>query len=72
MQEKELTLFYLKDTGEITGFCTGHQSMDYFGENKKIYSKIIDFIIVENDEFIIRNRDYYKVKNKKLVFEREV
>lgn len=67
----KLTLFYMKRTGKIKAFCTGEQSMNFYGDEKEDYEGIIDFIVVPYDPFIITNRDYYLVKDNKLIFTRE-
>lgn len=67
----KLTLFYMKRTGEIKAFCTGEQNMNFYGDEKEDYEEIIDFIVIPYDPFIITNRDYYLVKDNKLIFTRE-
>ena len=62
----KVTLFYLKSNGNIKGFCTGEQSLDYFGEEKEIYSKIFKCIVIDFDEKIINNLDNYRVVKGKL------
>ncbi|WP_332856810.1 hypothetical protein [Clostridium paraputrificum] len=67
---EKLTLFYLKRTGKVKGFCTGEQSMDYFADEKEDMELIMDFIIVDYDEFIIKNYNYYKVIERELIFDK--
>lgn len=67
----KLTLFYLKKNGNIKGFCSGIQSLDYFGEDKEIYSKIFECIVVDYDTKIINNLDNYRVVNNKLELKEE-
>ncbi len=38
----KITLFFMKSSGRIKGFCSGIQTMSYFGDEKEDYSKIID------------------------------
>lgn len=64
----KITLFFMKSSGKIKGFCSGIQTMNYFGDEKEDYSKIIDYLIVTEDEININNRDYYRVENNKLIF----
>ncbi len=68
--EDKLTLFYMKRTGAVIAFCTGVQDMSFYGEYQEDYASIMDFIIVEFDQFIIDNRHYYKVENGELIFTR--
>lgn len=71
MPEK-MTLFYMKRTGRVKGYCTGEQTMAFYGEDEEDYSEIMDYIQVDYDQFVIANRDYYKVVNGGLVFMKEV
>ena len=68
MTEEKMTLFYLKRTGAIKGFCTGVQSMDFYGDEKQDYELIMDCIVIPYNEFLIDNRQYFKVINGELVF----
>lgn len=60
----------MKSTGAVIGFCSGEQTMAYYGEYEADYSLIMDYIIVPYDEFIITNRQYHYIENGKLVFRR--
>ena len=68
--EEKLTVFYLKRTGKVRCFCTGEQSMDYFADEKEDMELIVEFIIVDYDEFIVKNYNYYKVVEGKLIFDK--
>ncbi len=59
--EKSMTLYYSKRTGEITAFSTGIQDMSFFGDNKEDYEIIWDFIVLEKDNYVLENRDKFKV-----------
>lgn len=63
----KVTLFYSVNSGKIKLYCTGEQSMDYFGEDKYDYN--YDFIIVKYDDFLINNLDKFSVENKELKFD---
>ena len=67
-----LTLFYMKRTGKVKGFCTGKQSMDYFADERKDYEKIMNFIVVKYDKFIMDNYQYFEVHNGELQFKKEL
>lgn len=71
MPEK-MTLYYMKRTGKVKGYCTGEQTMAFYGEDEEDYSEIMSFIQVPYDPFIIENREYYKVENGELIFTKEV
>ena len=66
MKEK-VTLFYMKSSGKIKGFCTGVQTMDYFGEDKEDYSLIMNFIVVNKEDFNLDLREFYRVNDEKLI-----
>jgi hypothetical protein len=71
MEETKLTLFYSKSTGDIKAFCTGTQCMNYFGSNKDDLSIIWDFIVVDYDKDLIRNKDDFCIDlNTKTVIEK--
>ncbi|MDU2106312.1 hypothetical protein [Clostridium sp.] len=67
---EKITLFYLKRTGKVKCFCTGEQSMEYFADEKEEMALIMDFIIIDYDEFVIKNYDYYKVIEGNLIFDK--
>lgn len=69
---EKLTLFYSKRTGKVKCFCTGEQSMEYFADDKEDMELIMDFIVVEYDEFIVKNYNYYKVLNGELIFDKSL
>lgn len=71
MPEK-MTLYYMKRTGKVKGYCTGEQTMAFYGDDEEDYSEIMNFIHVPYDSFIIENREYYKVENGELIFMKEV
>lgn len=64
----KMTLYYLKHSGKVKGYCTGEQTMSIYGADADEYSIIMDYIQVPYDEFIINNRDYYRVIDGELVF----
>ena len=63
--DKEITLFYSLSTGKIKQYCTGVQSMDYFGEDKNDYNYGV--LVIENDSYITQNLDKFIVENGELV-----
>ena len=72
MDNEFLTLFYMKRNGKIMGFCTGKQDLNFYGDLKEDYELIMDFIIVHNDNFIIDNRDHFKVIDGELIFTKQL
>lgn len=65
-----VTLFYMKRTGRIKAYCSGAQTMAFYGDDAEDYSIIMDCIVVPYDEFIVTNREYHKVINGVVKFER--
>lgn len=63
--DKEITLFYSLSTGKIKQYCTGIQTMDFFGEDKEDYNYGV--LVVENDSYITKNIDKFIVENGELV-----
>lgn len=61
-----MTLFYSASTGKIKCYCTGIQSMDYFGEDRDDYN--YNYIIVGYDEFVLKNISNFMVVDGELVF----
>lgn len=67
MEDNKLTLFYLKDTGEIKYFCTGEQDMNYFGSYKEEKSKTIDFIIILHNKDVVTNKNNFYINTDKIL-----
>ncbi|MFQ9247398.1 MAG: hypothetical protein ACLR3R_08570 [Clostridium paraputrificum] len=44
--------------------------MEYFADEKEDMALIMDFIIIDYDEFVIKNYDYYKVIEGNLIFDK--
>lgn len=63
--DKEITLFYSLSTGKIKQYCTGIQTMDYFGEDKNDYNYGV--LVIENDNYITQNLDKFIVEDGELV-----
>lgn len=70
--EKILTLFYMKKSGVIKCFCSGKQTLDYYGDEKEDIEDVIDYIYVEYDEFLLKNLQDFRVENGKVVFIKSV
>lgn len=70
--EKILTLFYMKKSGVIKCFCSGKQTLDYYGDEKEDIENVIDYIYVEYDEFLLKNLQDFRVENGKVVFIKNV
>ena len=40
----KMTLYYLKQSGKVKGYCTGEQTMSIYGDDADEYSVIMDYI----------------------------
>lgn len=56
---KSMTIYYYKRTGEIKNMAYGMLDMSFFGDYEDDYKLIVDYIVVDRDEFIFdRVRDF--------------
>lgn len=62
--EKKVTLFYSINTGDIKLTCGGIQDMSYFGKDRADFN--YDFIVVDNDEYLLNNLEKFTVEDKKV------
>ncbi len=61
----KMTLYYSKNTGEITQLITGISDMNIFGTNKDDFKIIWDYIVVEKDDYVIKNLSKFIVNGNK-------
>lgn len=66
--DNTMTVFYMKSSGAIKETCSGKQSFDYFGDEKKDYKKIYDYIHVEETAYILNHITNMRVVDGKLRF----
>lgn len=66
MQDEKMTLFYSKRTGEIKNYVTGVSDMGFYGKDEEDYSLIIDYIIVDLDEYVLANFKQFKIADKNI------
>lgn len=66
---KSMTIYYYKRTGEIKNMVYGILDMSFFGEYEEDYKTIVDYIVVDRDEFVFdRVRDFkVDLEQKRLV-----
>jgi len=60
----KMTVFYMKSSGKIKAIATGMQDLSIYGDEKEDMALIIDFIVVDKNDFILNNFNLYKVENK--------
>lgn len=51
----KMTIFYRKSNGDLTDIISGEQSMFMYGDLEEDYTLIYGFIIVDHDEYVMRN-----------------
>lgn len=56
-----MTVFYYKRTGEISNVSYGKLDMSFYGEYKEDYKLIMDYIVVDKDDFIFDRIGDFKV-----------
>lgn len=65
--EKTMTVFFSKSTGSIKALCQGVQDFSFFGNDAWDMELILDRLIVEHNQKVMSNMDFYMVKEGKLV-----
>lgn len=65
-EQSKMTIFYNKRLGSIQAVVSGSQDMSYFGEEEEDFKQIYDYIVVDNDEYIIKNSYNFIVVNEEL------
>lgn len=58
---KKMTVFYRKSTGDLTDIVTDEQTMDFYGTLKADYELIFNYIVVDYDEYVMRNPSLFSV-----------
>lgn len=59
--ENSMTIFYRKADGAIKRTTTGIQNMGIFGDEAEDYSLIWDYVILDKDEYVLRNPFNFRV-----------
>lgn len=67
-EQSKMTIFYNKRLGSIQAIVGGTQDMSYFGEEEEDFKVIYDYIVVDNEEYIIKNLSNFIVVNRQLKF----
>ncbi|MPN57028.1 hypothetical protein SDC9_204722 [bioreactor metagenome] len=68
----KMTVFYLKSSGKIKTIATGVHDMNIYSDEKEDMSLIIDFIIVDKNDFIFNNITLYKVESGTIKLNAEI
>lgn len=63
-----ITLFYNRNTGLVKCYCSGKQTLDYYGPERPDVEPYMDFIYVKYNEFLLNNFKNYRVVNGKVEF----
>ncbi len=59
----KMTIFYRKSTGDLIDISTGEQTIDFYGDLKADYELIYNFIVVDYDEYVMRNSRLFVIKD---------
>ena len=59
--ENSMTLYYFKRTGDLHSWGTGINDLSTFGEHKEDYSKILDFLVLPINRYVLDNFRYFSV-----------
>lgn len=68
--ENKMTIYFYKRTGVIAEFQTGINSMATFGEHQQEYELIMDFIVIQKDDFFLTHSRDFKIdtETKELIY----
>lgn len=67
-EQSKMTIFYNRRLGSIQAIAGGIQDMSYFGDQEEDFKIIYDYIVVDNDEYVINNSSNFIVINNGLKF----
>ena len=67
MKDK-MTIFYSKQTGDIHNYTKGHADMSYYGDRKPDFEIIYDLLVVDQDEYVLKNIEQFHVVNEAIRF----
>lgn len=67
-EQSKMTIFYNRRLGSIQAIAGGIQDMSYFGDQEEDFKIIYDYIVVDNDEYVINNSSNFIVINNRLKF----
>ncbi len=62
----KMTIFFRKSTGDLTDIIQGEQTMDMYGELKSDYELIYSFVVVDFDEYVMKNSRLFCIVDGKL------
>ncbi|NOW84270.1 hypothetical protein B0H39_003182 [Clostridium beijerinckii] len=63
---RKMTVFYRKSNGDLTDIATDEQTMDFYGELKSDYELIYSFVVVDFDEYVMKNSRLFCIVDGKL------
>lgn len=68
----KMTIFYRKANGEIKQFATGIQGFEMFGEEQEDYKLIWNIIILDRDEYVLKNIKDFIIKDNILMLKEAI
>ena len=60
----KMTIFYRKRNLQIVAAGQGEQTLSYFGEEIEENALIYDLLVLDYDEFVMNNYDYFHLERK--------
>lgn len=68
--ENKMTIYFYKRTGIISEFQTGINDMSTFGEHQEEYEMIMDFVVLDKDNFFLEHSRDFKIdiNTKELIY----
>ncbi|NRT88096.1 hypothetical protein [Clostridium beijerinckii] len=62
----KMTIFFRKSTGDLADIIQGEQTMDMYGELKTDYELIYSFVVVDFDEYVMKNSRLFCIVDGKV------
>lgn len=62
----KMTIFFRKSTGDLTDVIQDEQTMDMYGDLKADYELIYSFVVVDFDEYVMKNSRLFCIVDGKL------
>jgi hypothetical protein len=59
-QQTVMTLFLYKSSGDIHSYCTGTQTMAYFGEYQSDHELMLEPVVVPLDDYVLDNKEKFR------------
>lgn len=64
--DTKMTIFFRKSTGDLADVIQDEQTMDMYGDLKADYELIYSFVVVDFDEYVMKNSRLFCIVDGKL------